>query len=184
MTRTRPTRLAPLVLAGLALAAGTILAAWFMPGGPVLRVTLLSGTSPMLELPLEPGERFTLRYWHSVDKAPIWEEHSVDATGGIFVEEERLVMFGAGMGELPGRGRLTGRGPHQVIEGMHWPLGRAFVLRVGSPGVDHTILWRDQAVNLSALVPGQAVEVSAPVLGWLPWRLRGWRPLTPCPKRE
>lgn len=158
MRRLPPARLALIALAGLAGAA----LCWggLQPGGLVLSVTPVQGGAPLLQLPLMPGQRFTLRYVHSVDKAPIWEEHSVGATGEIYVEEERLVMFGAGMGELPGRGRLTGRGSLQVIEGMHWPLG-SFVLRVGSPGVDHTIVWDGGEMNLSALAPGQAVVVSA-----------------------
>lgn len=158
MRRLPSARLALIALAGLAGAA--LIWAWLMPGGLLLSVTPVQGGPPILELPLLPGERFTLRYVHSVDKAPIWEEHSVDAAGDIYVEEERLVMFGAGMGELPGRGRLTGRGSHQVIEGMHWPLG-SFVLRIGSPGVDHTIVWAGGEVNLSAIAPGQAVRISA-----------------------
>ena len=42
---------------------------------------------------------------------------------------------------------------------MHLATGD-FVLRIGSPGVDHTILWRGTKTNLSALAPHGAVLFS------------------------
>lgn len=120
----------------------------------------MEGGSPLLGLPMRPGEEFTLHYIHSVDQEPIWEVHSVGPDGTIYIEEEILVMFGAGMGELPGRGRLTGRGDLQVIEDMHDAIGE-FVLRVGRPGVDHTIWWRDEKFNLTRIAAGRAVRVRA-----------------------
>jgi hypothetical protein len=134
----------------------------------------------LLVLPLEPGERFTLHYYHSVENAPIWEEHSLDETGRIYIEEERYLKFGAGMGRMPGVGRMVRREPYEVIEDMHMPTGD-FVLRIGSRGVDHTIIWRGTATNLSAVAPHQAVSFSArPVsllYGW--WRRFLPHPATP-----
>jgi hypothetical protein len=111
-------------------------------------------------LPLEPGERFVLHYYHSVENAPIWETHSVDDSGAIFVEEERYLKLGAGMGHFPGEGRLVQRGPYEAIEAMHRPTGD-FILRVGAAGVDHTVLWRDRAFHLSDVAAHQAVRFSA-----------------------
>ena len=93
---------------------------------------------------MAPGERFTIHYYHSVENAPIWEEHSLDAEGRIYIEEERYLKYGAGMGKMPGVGRMVRRGPYEVIEDMHMPTGD-FILRVGSPGVDHTVIWRGGA---------------------------------------
>ncbi len=142
---------------------GTLLAGiWCLatPSSLELRIEPVAGGAPLLVVPLDFGEGFTLHYVHSVDREPIWEVHSVDRTGQIFIEEERFVMVGAGMGELPGRGRWTGRDGLQSVKDMHYPIGE-FVLRIGSPGVDHTILWRDTRTNLSNLAAGTAVRVSA-----------------------
>ena len=155
---TGPARRAMGITAGLVFAF-LALTAW-MPGGLELRVAPVKGGPPLLVLPLEAGERFTLHYTHSVENAPIWEEHSLDAAGRIFVEEERYVKFGAGMGRMPGVGRMLKRGPYEVITDMHMPTGN-FVLRIGSPGVDHTIIWRATRTNLSALAPHMAVQFSA-----------------------
>ncbi len=145
----------------IAVALVPVLAVWWCPSaGLELVITPQAGGEPILALPLEVGERFTLHYIHSVDRAPIWDEHSVDRDGNIYIEQERLVMFGAGMGHWPGRGTLTSQGPYQVIENIHEPIGE-FILRVGSDGVDHTIIWRGKHMNLSRIAAGRAVVVSA-----------------------
>ena len=159
----------------------TLLAlAMVAPGGLELQVVPVKGGPPLLVLPLEPGERFTLHYYHSVENAPIWEAHSLDETGRIYIEEERYLKFGAGMGRMPGVGRMVRREPYEVIEDMHMPTGD-FVLRIGSRGVDHTIIWRGIATNLSAVAPHQAVRFSARPVGLLyGWWRRFWpHPATP-----
>jgi hypothetical protein len=151
-----------------------------LSGGLELTVTPVKGGPPLLVLPLKPGERFTIRYYHSVENAPIWEEHSLDADGRIFIEAERYLKFGAGMGRMPGVGRMLRRGEYEVVEDMHMPTGD-FVLRVGSPGVDHTIIWRGHSKNLSAVAPHAAVQFfGRPVsLGYRLWRRILPHPATP-----
>jgi hypothetical protein len=155
----------PIVVAGLA------------SGGLELCVRPVDGGEPLLVLPLDAGERFTLRYFHSVEHAPIWEEHSVDGSGRIYIEEERYLKFGAGMGRMPGVGRMARRGPYEVIEDMHWPTGD-FILRIGSPGVNHTVVWRGLESNLSAVAPHMAVQFTARPVSLL---YRWWRRLFPHP---
>lgn len=135
------------------------LAAGLIPGGLELHLTLVQGNKPLLVLPLAPGERFTLHYYHSVEKAPIWEEHSLDRTGKIHIEEERYEKFGAGMGKMPGVGRMVTQGIYEAIIEMHYPVGD-FILRVGSPGVDHTLIWRDRRFHLSKTLAHQAILFS------------------------
>jgi len=164
---------AGLVLASLALVQVT-------PGGLELQVVPVKGGPPLLVLPMEPGERFTLHYYHSVENAPIWEEHSLDEKGRIYIEEERYLKFGAGMGRMPGVGRMVRRGPYEVIEDMHMPTGN-FILRIGSRGVDHTVIWRGLSTNLSSVAPHQAVRFSARPVSLLHswWRRFFSHPATP-----
>ena len=172
---TGPVRFLLLPAAGLSILC--LSAAAFLPGGLELKVSPVKGGHPMLVLPLQPGERFTLHYYHSVENAPIWEEHSLDEGGRIYIEEERYLKFGAGMGRMPGVGRMVQRGPYEVIEEMHLPTGN-FVLRIGSPGVDHTIIWRGTRTNLSELAPHTAVRFAARPVNLL-YRL--WRGIVPHP---
>jgi hypothetical protein len=173
----RPGRRTFAAVCVLAFALG---APFALPGGLELRLVPIRGGRPLLALPLEPGERFTLHYYHSVENAPIWETHSVDAAGRIYIEEERYLKFGAGMGKMPGIGRMVRRGPYEVIENMHMPTGD-FVLRVGSPGVDHTVIWRGTRTNLSERAAHEAVRFTVvPVsLAWAWWRRLHPHPETP-----
>ena len=169
----------------LTVGCGTVLvivvAASLLPGGLELRVTPVKGGAPLLVLPLAAGEPFTLHYYHSVENAPIWEVHSLDPAGRIFIEEERYLKFGAGMGKMPGVGRMVQRGPFESIMAMHQPTGD-FVLRIGSPGVDHTVIWRGTRTNLSRVAPHAAVRFSATPVSWLhrQWRRLVAHPATPA----
>lgn len=164
-------------LAAAGLGSILLLAGMLTPGGLELRVTPVKGGAPLLVMPMEPGERFTLHYYHSVENAPIWEVHSLDRKGRIYIEEERYLKFGAGMGRMPGVGRMVQRGPYEVIENMHMPTGN-FILRVGSPGVDHTVIWRGRRKNLSEVAPHVALRFEAQPVSLL-YRL--WRLLFPHP---
>lgn len=154
---TRPATIIAICVIGLAVSI--LVTAWLTPGGLLLCITLVQEDKPVLELPMNPGERFTLRYFHSVENAPIWETHSMDRTGKIFIEEEKYEKFGAGMGKMPGVGRMVTQGIYEVITDMHMPVGN-FILRVGSKGVDHTLIWRDRQFNLSETLAHKAVMFS------------------------
>jgi hypothetical protein len=154
---TRPGIAAAIFVSGLVLLL--IATARLIPETVALDITLAEDDTPVLTLPLVPAERFTLHYYHSVENAPIWEVHSMDASGMIFIEEERYEKFGAGMGKLPGVGRMVRKGAHEAIVDMHHPVG-PFVLRVGSPGVAHTLVWRDRRFNMSERFPHQRVRFS------------------------
>lgn len=153
---TRPGKRISFFLPGLILFV--FLMAGVLPGGIALDIIPVKSEkqTPYLTLPLNPGERFTLHYYHSVENAPIWEEHSLDAAGRIFIEEERYEKFGAGMGKMPGVGRLVTKGKYEAIVDMHMPVGK-FILRVGSLGVDHTVIWRGKQFNLSKTFAHQAL---------------------------
>jgi len=118
-----------IILAAACLLILSVIVAGIAPGGLELTIAPVRGGPPLLILPLQPGERFTIHYYHSVENTPIWEEHSLDKGGRIYIEEERYLKFGAGMGRMPGVGRMVHREPFEVIEDMHMPTGD-FILRI------------------------------------------------------
>jgi hypothetical protein len=170
-------RLRRIGIAGAVLTLAVIAGAMLVPGGLELTVTPVREEAPLLVLPLEAGEPFTIHYYHSVENAPIWEVHSLDESGRLFIEEERYEKFGAGMGKMPSVGKMVKRGPFEVIENMHMPTGD-FVLRIGSIGVDHTVIWRGTRTNLSAMAPHTAVRFAGRPVSW---PHRAWRKLFPHP---
>jgi hypothetical protein len=155
---TRPGTRVAVCLSGLVLLLIAVVLQ--IPAGRALHISLAEEEDdPVLVLPLAPGERFCLHYYHSVENTPIWEDHSMDDSCTIFIEEERYEKFGAGMGKMPGVGRMVQKGKYEAIVDMHHPVG-TFVLRVGSPGVAHTLIWRDRRFNLSEQFPHQRVRFS------------------------
>ncbi len=153
------------------------------PGGLELILAPIKGGPPLLVLPLQPGEHFTIHYYHSVENAPIWETHSLDKDGRIYIEEERYLKFGAGMGRMPGVGRMVHREPFEVIENMHMPTGN-FILRIGSPGVNHTVIWRGTRTNLSETAAHVAVQFSARPVSLLYRLMRQLYPDPATPKLD
>ncbi len=118
---------------------------------------LETGTT-ILEIPVRYGRPFTIRYIHSVDISPVYEVFQADAGRGIVLTDTYFRMFGAGMGHWEGHGTLLQEGRWTRITGIDDPVGR-FVLRVGQPGVDHTLLIGYREFNLSETAAGHRVAV-------------------------
>jgi len=104
------------------------------------------------------GDTFTLRYIHSVDHAPVFEVFRAVRGKGLVLVETYFQMFGAGMGHWEGHGKIVQDGRWIKIKDINQPLG-CFLLRVGTPGVDHTILYHGEEWNLSEKAAGRLVEV-------------------------
>ncbi|MFP4349133.1 MAG: DUF1850 domain-containing protein [Thermodesulfobacteriota bacterium] len=114
--------------------------------------------APLLEIPVRYSRPFTIRYIHSVDISPVYEVFQADRERGIVLTDTYFRMFGAGMGHWEGHGTLMQEGKWTRITGMDYPLGR-FVLRIGQPGVDHTLLIGYREFNLSETAAGHRVAV-------------------------
>ncbi len=113
----------------------------------------------VVRLPLDRHETVTLRYIHSVDHTPVHEIFEIDAQGCLALQATYFKMFGAGMGHWEGRGRLDFDGTWTWIRDIHETLG-SFVLRVGAPSVDHTLLYRDREIHLSREWAGKRLVVA------------------------
>ena len=127
--------------------------------GPYLEFTNLSSNEIVLHLPLRIDETFTIRYIHSVDQSPVFEVFELDQEGALALQATYFKMFGAGMGHWQGRGVVDFDGEWTWIRDIHETLG-SFILRVGSPSVDHTLLYRGQEIPLSRKWAGKRLHVT------------------------
>ena len=125
---------------------------------PVLLVRSYDTQKTLLSIPLSYGQTLTLRYIHSVDRTPVFEVFTANRDHGLILEETYFRQFGAGMGHWPGHGKVISDGEWIRIINIHKALGR-FVLRVGSPGVDHTLIMHGREWNLSKRASGCRVEI-------------------------
>ena len=155
------------------LLAGAMAAVLLRPGPWLVLEEVESGTV-VTKIPLKWNEKFKICYMHSVDIKPVCEIFSLKKKGGIFLEEMYFVMFGAGMGHWEGHGHVVSDGKWTWIKEIEKPLG-SFVLRVGSPGVDHMLTAGEKQVHLTDLAEGKMLEVKMethPAAFSLIWKLR------------
>lgn len=109
-----------------------------------------------------------------LDNAPCWSLRWNHSVTGIRVEDyyclrdERMVLiashtpaFDAGLGHVPGRGRLESDGRHGYwIRGIDEPVpGNGYWLRVGSAAVNHRIVHDGHIVSLSQRAAGQRMRI-------------------------
>lgn len=125
---------------------------------PVLLVFDPCSEEIILRTPLAYGRTFTIRYIHSVDRAPVFEVFEAAKGEGLVLRETYFRMFGAGMGHWEGHGEIVQEGPWIKIKDINRSLG-SFVLRVGSPEVAHTVLMDGKEWNLSQKASGRRVVV-------------------------
>lgn len=141
-------------LAVLGLGAALLLLA----PAPWLVLRDFEGGERIAAFPLAFGNLFEICYVHSVDRMPVCEVFRLEAEAGIVLQETYFRMFGAGMGHWPGHGAVAEEKGWMKIKEINRPVG-AFVLRVGSPGVDHTLAVGKESLNLSNNHAGKRLVV-------------------------
>ena len=150
---------------------GLLLASWPVPG-----MLLQIDARPVAWLPLENGEDLELTWVHSVSGIPVREVFRYQ-DGTLYFEETHNPWFAAGLGEVPGRGRVVSEAGHAVaIVGIHEPAWD-FVFRLGAPEIDHTLWYRGRPLRLSRCFPHAR-------LSWekvrRPWLLARFLTKDPC----
>ncbi len=146
-------------LAAVVLGVGLLLS-WPVPG-LLLRVD----GRPVAWLRLRDGERLELTWLHSVSGIPVREVFRYRG-GRLLFTATHNPWFAAGLGEVPGRGRVVAEAGHAVaIVGIDEPAG-GIVFRLGAPDIDHTLWYRGRAYRLSRCFPHRR-------LTWQPVR-RPW----------
>ena len=128
-------------------------------GAAQLRVVADDGRT-LLELPLAADAAFVMRWNHSVTGIVVSDHYRLDR-GRLLLWQSHTPAFDAGLGHIPGRGRLESDGAGGYwIRDIDEPLpGDALWLRVGSPAVDHRIEHAGRVHSLSALAAGERVRI-------------------------
>lgn len=141
-------------LAALGLGAGIGSTA---PAG-TLSVEAPGGT--LFAEPVPEGAGWCLSWNHSVTGGPV-ADCFVNNGGQMVLDRSFLHDFAAGLGEVPGRGRLvSAKGGGYWIEAIGEPVkGNALPLRVGRAAVDHRLHVGGTEHRLSAAAAGQRVTL-------------------------
>nr|WP_299246034.1 DUF1850 domain-containing protein [uncultured Halomonas sp.] len=119
-----------------------------------------SSNTRLVDIPLQPGERWCLVWNHSVTGIRVADCYRY-RQGRMVLERSHQPDFAAGLGHIPGRGVQTSDG-----EGGYWiehidePVpGNGYLLRVGSMAVNHRLTHAGNVTSLSALAAGERVMI-------------------------
>ena len=165
MTRTRegsfgasPARLLRL-LAYLALALGAAqaqTAAYLVVDGP-------DGTE-LARFDLADDPTWHLAWNHSVTGILVTDYYAF-RNGTMLLTHSHTPAYDAGLGHIPGRGReeSDGAGGYWIYDLDEPVPGNAYLLRVGSMRVSHTLIHAGVRVNLSELAAGERVRIGVEV---------------------
>jgi hypothetical protein len=125
-----------------------------------LCVTTAAGET-LLRLELTEGDTWCLLWNHSVTGFAVRDCYAY-RDGQMLLISHHTPDFAAGLGPTPGRGtvRSDGHGGY-VITGIDEPVsGNRYLLRVGSPRVDHRVAHGGRVYSLSEKAAGARAIVS------------------------
>jgi len=131
-----------------------------------------------LRVPVHEGEKVQLTWIHSVSAIPVREVFVIHNDQLVLMETHNQ-WFAAGLGEIAGRGRTVAEKNHAVaIVDINEP-SNGLVLRIGSPGIHHTLIVGDFKCDLSKLAPHKRARFDVlkkpRIWGWWGKRCHGGR---------
>lgn len=127
--------------------------------GPQLLILDQHGAT-LLNIPLADDPSWIVRWNHSVTGVEVSDYYQL-REGVMYLIATHTPSFDAGLGHIPGRGRLESDGQHGYwIRGIDEAVvGNAYRLRVGPKRVDHRIVHGDRSYSLSDLAADQPVTI-------------------------
>lgn len=157
------------LLVALLIACGPIAEVGAAPASAFMRLAVITEQGDtLMDEAVPPGGRWCIKWQHSVEHFTVLDCYR-NVAGVMQLERSHQPDFAAGLGHIFGRGEQVSDG-----EGGYWinainePVAdNRYVLRVGSPAVNHRVVWPDgehPPVSLSDYAAGQRVtiQLSAP----------------------
>lgn len=115
----------------------------------------------IVSLPMSAGQSWCLVWNHSVEGFPVHDCYR-NRAGHMVLERSHQPDYAAGLGPVLGRGeaRSDGEGGYW-IENIDEPVAdNRYLLRVGSPKVNHRLVKGAILISLSELAAGERVQIS------------------------
>ena len=118
------------------------------------------GDTMILQLDLADDSTWTFEWNHSVTGILVSDYYAYQG-GQMILTDSHTPAFDAGLGHIPGRGRLESDANHGYwIRDINEAVpGNAYALRVGSKRVNHRILYQGITYSLSDLAAGERVLI-------------------------
>lgn len=142
---------------------GLLLAALFWWFGTAQGQCLLvsQGETLLLALDLQLEPRWILAWNHSVTGILVRDFYALQE-GTMTLTQSHTPSFDAGLGHIPGRGRVVSDDKHGYwIKDINEPvIGNRYLLRVGSLDVNHRLIHAGQTYSLSERAAGERVRLA------------------------
>ncbi len=115
----------------------------------------------LLELPLDTVPTWEVRWNHSVAGFEVRDRYRLEG-GRMLLQDTYAPDFAAGLGQIPGRGRLESdpRGGYWIRAIDEPVAGNRYALRVGSARVDHRLVHAGKSYSLSKVAAGERVTLA------------------------
>ena len=141
----------------LSVFAGALLGLWLLASQPCLFVKADGQRVAMVRA--QVGVPFSIRFIHSVQKTPVWENLAVDESGqGLVLHSTKYQSFGVGLPFLEQEGHFRQEGDFYIMDDMerHFP---RLTLRTGV-GTQLTLFLGGQEYRLyESFPPGTPVDI-------------------------
>jgi len=117
--------------------------------------------TPLLALDLQLEPHWILAWNHSVTGILVRDFYALQ-DGTMTLTQSHAPSFDAGLGHIPGRGRVVSDDNHGYwIKDINEPVStNRYLLRVGSRNVNHRIIHAGATYSLSDLAAGQRVRLA------------------------
>ena len=76
---------------------------------------------------IRPGDWFTFKYIHSVQKTPVYEVFTIDEAGDIVLTETRMMSLGYGLPALTKKNDYTIENDFFVLKNLNRKIGKLFI---------------------------------------------------------
>ena len=115
---------------------------------------------PLFELSLSDEPNWIIRWNHSVTGITVSDYYRWDGAT-MLLTNSHTPAFDAGLGHIPGRGRLEsdGQGGYWILDINEPVPNNTYLLRVGSEQVNHRILHDGQTYFLSNVASRERVRI-------------------------
>ena len=119
---------------------------------------------PLFEISLADEPNWIMRWNHSVTGIEVSDYYRWDGDV-MLLTDSHTPAFDAGLGHIPGRGRLEndGHGGYWIYDLDEPVPSNAYLLRVGSEKVNHRILHNGQTYYLSHVASNERVRIGVVV---------------------
>lgn len=118
---------------------------------PTLTITNLCGEreKSSVAIPVSKGDKFTIKYTHSVDKLPVYESFLVNDKYNIVLSEIGFIMLGAGMSDSGDE--LVYDGEWTIVKNINKEMA-PFCVRVSRIG-EQTLFIDKRVIKLVEITP-------------------------------